>query len=37
MGSQQIDDDRRQRIPFAPSIAAALIVTILSGCLQLPE
>jgi prepilin peptidase CpaA len=37
VGSQQIDDDRRQRIPFAPSIAAALIVTILSGCLRLPE
>ena len=37
VGSQQIDDDHRQRIPFAPSIAAALIVTILSGCLRLPE
>jgi len=37
VGSQQIDDDRRQRIPFAPSIAAALIITILSGCLRLPE
>jgi prepilin peptidase CpaA len=37
VGSQQIDDDHRPRIPFAPSIAAALIVTILSGCLRLPE
>ena len=37
VGSQQIEDDRRPRIPFAPSIAAALIVTILSGCLRLPE
>jgi prepilin peptidase CpaA len=37
LGSRQIDDDRRQRIPFAPSIAAALIVTILSGCLRLSE
>ena len=36
VGSQQIDDDRRQRIPFAPSIAAALIVTILSDCLRSP-
>ena len=36
MGSQQIDDDRRQRIPFAPSIAAALIVTISLGCLRSP-
>ena len=37
VGSQQIDDDRRQRIPFAPSVAAALVITILSGCLRLPE
>jgi prepilin peptidase CpaA len=37
VGSQQIDDDRRQRIPFAPSIAAALIVTISLGCLRSPE
>ncbi len=34
MGSQQFDDDRRQRIPFAPSVAAALIATILLGCLR---
>ncbi len=37
VGSQQIDDDRRLRIPFAPSIAAALIVTISLGCLWSPE
>ena len=37
VGSQQIDDDRRLRIPFAPSIAAALIVTISMGCLWSPE
>ena len=37
VGSQQIDDDRRQRIPFAPSVAAALAITILLGCLRLPE
>jgi prepilin peptidase CpaA len=37
VGSQQIDDDGSQRIPFALSIAAALIVTILLGCLRLPE
>jgi prepilin peptidase CpaA len=37
VGSQQIEDDRRQRIPFAPSIAAALIIIISSGCLRLPE
>lgn len=30
------DDDSRQRIPFAPSIAAALIATILLGCLRSP-
>ena len=34
MKSQQYDDDSRQRIPFAPSIAAALIATILLGCLR---
>jgi len=37
VGSQQTDDDRRQRIPFAPSIAAALTVTLSLGCLRLPE
>ncbi len=35
--SQQDDDDSRQRIPFAPSIAAALITAILLGCLHLPR
>jgi len=35
MESRQ-DVDSRQRIPFAPSIAAALIATILLGCLRLP-
>jgi prepilin peptidase CpaA len=34
--SRQDDDDSRQRIPFAPSIAAALIATILLGCLRSP-
>jgi prepilin peptidase CpaA len=33
MESRQ-DVDSRQRIPFAPSIAAALIATILLGCLH---
>jgi prepilin peptidase CpaA len=37
VGSQQIDDDHRQRIPFAPSIAAALGATLLLGCLGSPE
>jgi prepilin peptidase CpaA len=37
MGSQQSNEDRRLRIPFAPSIAGALIATILLGCLQLPD
>lgn len=36
MKSRQDDDDSRQRIPFAPSIAAALIATILLGCLRSP-
>ena len=36
VGSQQDGNDGRQRIPFAPSIAAALIVTILLGCLRSP-
>ena len=36
VGSQQDDNDSRQRIPFAPSIAAALITTILLGCLRSP-
>ena len=35
MESRQ-DVDSRQRIPFAPSIAAALIATILLGCLRSP-
>jgi prepilin peptidase CpaA len=30
---QRVGDDRRQRIPFAPSVAAALIVLFLLGCL----
>src|SRR4051795_795718 len=34
---QQGDNDSRQRIPFAPSIAAALITAILLGCLHLPR
>jgi prepilin signal peptidase PulO-like enzyme (type II secretory pathway) len=34
--SQQDENDSRQRIPFAPSIAAALITTILLGCLRSP-
>jgi prepilin peptidase CpaA len=33
-GSQQEDNDSRQRIPFGPSIATALIATILLGCLR---
>jgi prepilin peptidase CpaA len=33
---QQNDSDGRVRIPFAPSIAAALIATILLGCLRSP-
>src|SRR5712671_5164254 len=36
MESRRDDDDSRQRIPFAPSIAAALIATILLGCLRSP-
>jgi len=32
--SQQDVSDSRRRIPFAPSIAAALIATILLGCLR---
>jgi len=36
MGSQQIDGDSCQRIPLAPSIAAALIFTLLLDCLPLP-
>jgi prepilin peptidase CpaA len=36
MESRRYDDDSRQRIPFAPSIAVALIVTILLGCLRSP-
>src|SRR5262245_11648474 len=36
MESQQDDNDSRERIPFAPSIAAALMATILLGCLQSP-
>jgi prepilin peptidase CpaA len=34
--SQQNDSDGRFRIPFAPSITAALIATILLGCLRSP-
>jgi prepilin peptidase CpaA len=34
--SQQNESDGHQRIPFAPSIAAALIATILLGCLRSP-
>jgi Flp pilus assembly protein protease CpaA len=34
--SRQNDSDGRLRIPFAPSIAAALIATILLGCLRSP-
>ena len=34
--SQQDVSDSRRRIPFAPSIAAALIVTISLGCLRSP-
>jgi prepilin peptidase CpaA len=37
VGVRQIDDDRRQRIPFAPSITAALIATLLLGCMRLPN
>jgi prepilin peptidase CpaA len=33
---RQNDSDGRLRIPFAPSIAAALIATILLGCLRSP-
>jgi prepilin peptidase CpaA len=33
-GTQQFDGDPRQRIPFAPSIAAALIGTMMLGCLS---
>jgi prepilin peptidase CpaA len=33
---RQTDSDGRLRIPFAPSIAAALIATILLGCLGSP-
>jgi len=36
VGSQQDENDSRQRIPFGPSIAAALIAAILSGCLRSP-
>jgi prepilin peptidase CpaA len=32
-GTQRLDDDDRKRIPFAPSIAAALIGTFMLGCL----
>jgi prepilin peptidase CpaA len=35
-GSQQTNDDRRRRIAFAPSVAAALIAVFLSGCLRPP-
>jgi prepilin peptidase CpaA len=34
VGTQQLDDDARARIPFAPSVAAALIGTFMLGCLQ---
>jgi prepilin peptidase CpaA len=34
--SRQSDGDGRLRIPFAPSIAAALITTIVLGCLRSP-
>jgi len=34
--SQQDDNGSRQRIPFAPAIAAALIAIILLGCLHSP-
>jgi len=32
--AQQNEGDRRKRIPFAPSVAAALVGTFMSGCLQ---
>ena len=32
--SQKTDNDDRQRVAFAPSVAAALIVTFLMGCLH---
>jgi len=34
VGSQQIGDDDRPRIAFAPSVAAALIGTFMLGCLH---
>ena len=34
VAAQQNDSDTRLRIPFAPSIAASLIATILLGCLR---
>jgi prepilin peptidase CpaA len=34
VGTQQLDDDARARIPFAPSVAAALIGTFMLGYLQ---
>jgi prepilin peptidase CpaA len=33
-GTQHLKDDARKRIPFAPSIAAALIAVFALGCLQ---
>ena len=35
-GSQQLDHDRRSRIAFAPSIAAALVAIGALGCLRAP-
>jgi prepilin peptidase CpaA len=35
-GSEQTNDDRQRRIAFAPSVAAALMVIFLSGCLRPP-
>jgi prepilin peptidase CpaA len=32
--TQQNDGDRQKRIPFAPSVAAALVGTFMLGCLQ---
>jgi len=33
-GTQSLADDARKRIPFAPSVAAALIGTFVIGCLS---
>lgn len=36
VGTQRLADDDRMRIPFAPSVAAALISTFMLGCLAPP-